>query len=114
MVRRSLALLLVAGLFGCGPSGGSCPNDLPAGCPTAPPSYSQAAPVLHSKCGTCHSAGGTAPDRLFDTYDEIAQQKSATLDQTYSCKMPPVGSPQLSAGERQLVLSWLVCSPLPQ
>jgi uncharacterized membrane protein len=109
-----LAMALVAGLLACDPAGGTCLNDLPASCPQSPPSYAQVAPVFHAKCASCHSAAGSAPDRRFDTYDEIARQQSATLDQIYSCKMPTAGYTQLSTGERQLVLGWLVCSPLPQ
>jgi uncharacterized membrane protein len=116
-VTVRLALFVVvsaAGLLACDPPGTTCPNDLPSSCSSSPPTYSQVAPIFQAKCQSCHSAGGTAPDRLFDTYDQIAAQQSATLDQIYSCKMPPAGFPTLSDAERQLVLSWLVCSPLPR
>lgn len=116
-VRFTLLTLVVVnalGLAACDSPGTTCPNDLPAACPSSPPSYAQVAPIFQSKCQSCHSAGGTAPDRFFDTYDQIAAQQSATLDQIYSCKMPPAGFPTLSDAERQLVLSWLVCSPLPR
>ena len=114
-MRLASVFALAAGLVSCDPQGGtSCPNDLPSGCPASPPSYAQVGPIFQTKCNSCHSAGGSAPDRLFDTYDQIAAQQSAVLDQTYSCKMPPAGFAQLTAAERQLVLGWLVCSPLPR
>ena len=108
------ALAIAAGLLACGPQGGtSCPNDLPR-CSASPPTYAQVAPIFQAKCASCHSAGGSAPDRRFDTYDEIAVQRSATLDQIYSCKMPPPGYAPLSDAERQLALGWLVCNSLPR
>lgn len=113
-MRVVVGLAVLAGLLGCGAADGpSCPNDLPA-CPASPPSYAQVAPVFQARCNSCHSAGGSAPDRLFDTYDHIAAQKEAALHQIYSCKMPTPGYAPLTDAERQTVLSWLVCNPLPR
>jgi len=113
-VRLAWALAVVGGLAACDSQGTTCPNDLPGSCSSSPPSYAQVAPIFQAKCQSCHSAGGTAPDRIFDSYDQIVAQQGAVLDQIYSCKMPPAGSVPLTDAERQLVLGWLVCYPLPR
>jgi uncharacterized membrane protein len=113
-VRAFWIAAIAAGFAACDSPGTSCPNDLPSSCSSSPPSYAQVAPIFAANCSSCHSTGGSAPDRLFDTYDQIAAQQSAVLNQIYSCKMPPAGYAPLSDAERQLVLGWLVCNPLPR
>jgi predicted CXXCH cytochrome family protein len=126
MSRRTGVLLrrmTVAGVLGACACGGwspatvldetaVCPNDLPTACPSAVPSFSRdVQPVMQGQCGTCHSASGTAPDHRFLTYTDAFSQRSAFLNQVYSCKMPPPGAVEgLSVPSRELVLTWLVCN----
>ena len=127
MIRRAGLLLrrvTVVGVLGacaCGgwspatvldPTTTVCPNDLPPACPSAVPSFSRdIQPLMQGQCGTCHSASGTAPDRRFLTYADAFSQRSAFLNQVYSCKMPPLGAVEgFSVPNRELVLTWLVCN----
>lgn len=90
----------------------SCPNDLPASCPTAgAPSYeSSIQPILLSRCRSCHSAGGEAgTTHVFDTYAETFQERRVVLSQVFSCAMPPRNGEELSEEERAALLAWLVC-----
>lgn len=115
LALASLAVGMVASCYlgGSSPSeadAGGCPSDLPAGCPGTAPSYSQkVAPVIASRCATCHGPGGTEPNHDFTTYDGVFAERATILTQVYSCAMPLAGSPQLAAGEREAVLAWLVC-----
>jgi hypothetical protein len=121
---RARALILVASLasmawslgLACTSSDGgggaaSCPNDLPADCPTTPPSFqADVEPIFASKCWGCHADGGVAVNiRDLSSYDKIAAQRSLVLTQFYSCKMPPSDAGQPSADERAKMLAWLVC-----
>jgi hypothetical protein len=91
--------------------GGSCPNDLPAACPTPAPSYATSVSfILGQACAAgCHEPGGAAADRPLVTYAEVYAQRSAVLNQAYSCTMPPAGSPQLTSAQRAQLFGWLVC-----
>jgi hypothetical protein len=125
-MSRATNLLLritIAGVLGtsaCDPWGSAsvldatanCPNDLPPSCPSAVPSFSRdIQPLMQGQCGTCHSATGTAPDHLFLTYTDAFSQRSAFLNQVYSCKMPPPDAVEgFSVHSRELVLTWLVCN----
>jgi mono/diheme cytochrome c family protein len=105
-----LALLAVLVCCGCGPAPETCPNDLPAKCPTKPPSYrTQVASLLERRCVACHQAGGSAGDRPLDAYDAVFARRSTVLTQIYGCVMPPSDAGALSSGERAVVLGWLVC-----
>ncbi len=97
-------------LVGCA-GAGDCANDLPARCPVVAPSYaSSVSGIVAQACGQgCHQPGGVAANRRLDTYADLYRQRSAVLNQAYSCTMPPVGSPQLSAEERRELFGWLVC-----
>lgn len=88
----------------------SCPSDLPS-CPSAPPSYStQVAPIIEHRCLTCHGTNGIAAAKHdFTTYDVVYSQRSAILNQVYSCSMPPGHAEPLAAQERAELLEWLVC-----
>ena len=89
-----------------------CPNDLPSACPSIVPSFSRdIQPLMQGQCGTCHSASGTAPDHRFLSYTDAYSQRSAFLDQLYSCKMPPPDAVEgFSLPARVQVLTWLVCN----
>lgn len=108
-----LGLFLVAdpNPFGCGtgPSTGSCPNDLPASCGTAPSYQATVAPILNAHCLTCHSPGGQQSSLPLQTYSEVYSNRSAVLNQVYSCNMPLAPNPRPSEEERQALLMWLVC-----
>jgi len=109
-MKVAVVLGLIAALAGCGSSGGSCPSDLPASCPSPAPSYqSTIAPLISAHCLTCHSPGGQEASFPFVTYQQVFAERSPMLNQVYACHMPPAGEPQLSAQERQELLSWLVC-----
>jgi uncharacterized membrane protein len=102
--------LMIVALAACGGSGGSCPNDLPASCPSSPPSYQGAiAPLISARCLICHSPGGQEQSIPFTTYQNVFAERSPMLDQVYACNMPPAGAQQLSSQERNLLLTWLVC-----
>jgi uncharacterized membrane protein len=88
----------------------TCPNDLPASCPTPPPSYTNdVAKVLAARCVKCHGKGGVEETKPLDTYANVYSRRTTVLTQIYSCAMPPEGEDQLTAEERKTLLSWLVC-----
>ena len=117
-----LRRLTVAGVLGACACGGwspatnlgetaVCPNDLPPACPSTVPSFNRdIQSLMQGQCGTCHSPSGTAPDRRFLTYADAFSQRSAFLNQVFSCNMPPLGAVEgFSVPNRELVLTWLVC-----
>jgi hypothetical protein len=109
-----LGLFLIAdpNPFGCGAGAGaaSCPNDLPPSCPSEVPSYqATVAPIINVRCGSCHSPGGQEASLPFQTYAQVYPQRSAILNQVYSCNMPLAPAPRPTEQERQSLLTWLVC-----
>ncbi|MFT3769241.1 MAG: c-type cytochrome [Minicystis sp.] len=106
-LRRAFAVLLLTA--SCS-DGASCPNDLPPSCPADAPGYKATiAPIIAARCGTCHTPAGAAPDKPFDTWAEVSQQRVGVLHQIYSCNMPPTEATQLTDAERAEILAWLVC-----
>lgn len=111
----TLALTLTCGLMlGCssepGVDGLQCPNDLPASCPAAMPSYqNDVMQIVQRGCVGCHSATGVEYNRPLDTYSALYAQRQGVLTQIYGCRMPPAGAPPLTSAERQQILTWLVC-----
>jgi mono/diheme cytochrome c family protein len=92
------------------PDGPGCPNDLPASCPGTPPSYpTEIAPIITTRCASCHGPGGESANRDFTTYDGIFAERTTILTQVYSCRMPPAGAPAVAPSERAALLAWLVC-----
>jgi cytochrome c5 len=92
--------------------GDDCPNDLPddTACATAAPSYAeQTAAMIDQRCTVCHFFGNTQSTQIFETYDDVFDQKRGMLTQIYSCRMPPEGAVQLSSEERKALLQWFVC-----
>jgi uncharacterized membrane protein len=88
----------------------TCPNDLPASCPAAPPSYAgDIRPIVDVRCSPCHFPGGAAQDKLFVTYDDVHARRRDMLNQIYNCRMPPSDAGQLSAEEREKMLAWFKC-----
>ncbi len=100
------------GSAGCGSSteGGDCAAATPASCPSDAPSYkTDVAPILASRCTSCHSATGVESGRPLDTYAGVNAQLSAVKGQIAGCEMPPVGSTALTEAEANTVLGWIVC-----
>ena len=121
---RAAALVVAAGAIAaaltwaaCSPTlpvsmdSGACPNDLPAACPSSVPSYADAvAPTIGGKCNGCHTDGGPGTGKFdFSTYASVYADRSAMLNQIYSCRMPPADASALTAEERAALLSWFVC-----
>jgi hypothetical protein len=92
------------------PDGPGCPNDLPPGCPGTPPSYStEVAPIIATRCTSCHGPGGVSANHDFTTYDGVLAERTTILSQVYGCLMPPAGATGVAASERTTLLTWLVC-----
>jgi hypothetical protein len=88
----------------------ACPNDLPAACPTSPPSYAKdVAPVIQQACTPCHAPGGEQSSRSLVTYAGAFANRSSMLDQVHACRMPPSNAPPLSAEGRTVLQTWVVC-----
>jgi hypothetical protein len=93
------------------PAGLSCPNDLPASCPSAAPSYSSdIVPLIETRCFPCHDVGGLAgPNWLLTSYDAVYARRMDVLTQVYACAMPPLDGVQPTSDERKALLDWLIC-----
>ena len=88
----------------------SCPNDLPASCPTPAPTWStDVATVIAARCAVCHAPGGAAADKPLTDHADVFARRSAVLNQIHACKMPPEGASPLTAAERVAIEGWLVC-----
>jgi uncharacterized membrane protein len=92
-------------------NGAVCPNDLPASCPTPPPSFAKdVEPVFERRCWPCHTGAGIAAEAHdFSTYDNIFADRSTILNRVFACEMPPADSAQPTPEERAALLAWLVC-----
>ena len=92
----------------------SCPSDLPASCPGAPPSYAdQIAPIIQARCASCHAPGAVEGNHDYTTWVGLYAERGTILSQVYTCAMPQAGSTPLTASERTAVLDWLVCGAPP-
>ena len=119
MARRLERWLLLASLvteISCGSTTGVdpniCPNDVPDTCPTSTPvpTYAaQVAPLLHERCGACHTIGGMAAPQVFDTYLQVQAEQIGILSQLHNCLMPPADQPQPTPEDRQIIFTWIVC-----
>ncbi|HEY1964971.1 MAG TPA: hypothetical protein VGG59_08570, partial [Acidobacteriaceae bacterium] len=79
-------------------------------------SYAQVAPILQSKCGSCHNPQGNAPFSLL-TYEDAKQWSGQILEVTQSRYMPPwlpapgkgdlAGERRLSDGELAAIRAWV-------
>jgi hypothetical protein len=111
----ALALFAIAGCGNGDRSGNdlavsSCPNDLPAACPSPAPSWDAGVrPLIDDKCVPCHQPSGVAWDRPFTDYAHVYQYRGVMLDQVYSCYMPPPDAGQLDPSQRRELLGWFVC-----
>ncbi len=103
-----MALVLTA--CGTHAAATTCPQDLPAACPSNAPSYqSDVAPIFASRCAICHSPDGSDTQRTYVNYAAIYANRGAILDQVYACNMPQSGATKPTASERGKLLTWLVC-----
>ena len=88
----------------------SCPQDLPAVCPSPPPSYkNDVVDILDARCNRCHGTGGNAADKPLTDYESVYRLRSGVLNQVYACHMPPAADAQLSSAQRKTLLEWLIC-----
>jgi hypothetical protein len=94
-----------------GSDAGGCPNDLPATCPSPPPSYKgQVASIIEGRCILCHNPQ-TLTSHDYTTYMTVYDDRGSMLDQVYHCMMPPLdGGTKLPESEREALLGWLVCN----
>ena len=123
---RALVLALLVLLLGCagddgetaaasgagGASGDACPNDLPdrAACDDGVPSYrDEVASILDQRCNACHYADNPQTSAVWTDYDAVYARRRTIQSRIYSCVMPPEEAPQLTPGERAVLLEWLVC-----
>jgi hypothetical protein len=109
-----VALLALAPAAACsGPApADSCPNDLPASCPSPAPSWSKDVQgIVQTHCAVCHSPTGADPTRPFTDYAEVYADRLTVLSWVYSCQMPPPdGGVAAPVGDtRAHLLGWLVC-----
>jgi hypothetical protein len=121
------AALALSSAVGCsspkepaGPSGdaasdagvAACAYDLPDGCPSPPPSWSnEVQPIVDRTCNECHGDGGVQQHVLdFTTYSSVYRNRGSILAQFYTCKMPPPDAAAPRPQERQALLGWLVCN----
>jgi hypothetical protein len=98
--------------LGCGPAGegATCPNDLPAACPSPAPSYAaEVGAIIQTRCASCHAPGGQEASMPLVTYEQIQRRSASMLTQVYACRMPKAGAPPLADAERKALLEWLVC-----
>jgi len=104
---------LSALLAGCPGGGPTCPNDLPASCPSDAPGYAATIePLIEKRCWACHGPGVQFTGHPLGTYDQVQGDRSAVLDQVYGCLMPPSDAGQLTSAERKELLGWLKCGAL--
>ncbi len=123
--------MALATTLGCMPpvessvdASGACKFEAPpASCPTAAPSFGTSGnqgatainQIIQSSCAVsnCHAPTGTESKVPFQTYAEILSAVQATsfsfVSYISNCRMPPAGYPQLSAGDRTSLLTWITC-----
>jgi Copper type II ascorbate-dependent monooxygenase, C-terminal domain len=96
-LARSLVVLLVAGLSGCGPGaliegatgGGTGATGGGGGSSAGGPTWSQdLAPLVSRSCSACHVEGGIAPFPL-TTFAEAAPMAAALANAVQTKRMPP-------------------------
>jgi hypothetical protein len=116
VMRLACAVLAASSMGGCqGADSEStpfvCPDDLPAACPSPPPSWSgQVQAIVDQSCGPCHLAGGVEQSVFdFSSYSGVSRSQGSMLVQVNACAMPPADAGPLSAIDRTALLGWLVC-----
>jgi uncharacterized membrane protein len=113
VVVVTLAICLLGGSACSDSAGATCPNDYPAACPDGASTFAaDVAPLMHSRCTTCHGPGQQLP--TMDTYANIRTAGPHILMQLTHCPpwMPPAPNAPLSSNERAVILSWLACGAM--
>jgi hypothetical protein len=64
------------------------------------------APILESRCGSCHSDGYTAPLHDFGDYNVVTSISDSIITRITTGQMPPVGMPALTSDELETLLGW--------
>ena len=91
--------------------GGGCQRVLPP-CPDAgQPSWeASVAHIVAGRCAYCHSPAGMPPQVPdLSTYANVHGAFGASLDQVYTCAMPPSTEGPIPDSDRTTLLTWLVC-----
>jgi uncharacterized membrane protein len=88
----------------------SCAGSVPVTCPPSTPSYAtDVSPLLYSYCTSCHQPGGSQSGKPLDTFASVSSLSSKVESKVADCSMPPSSSPQPTAAERDVILSWIAC-----
>ena len=81
-----------------------------ASCPPTPPSYAtDVSPIVFQYCESCHAPGKSQSGKPLDTYASVTSLSAKVQSKVNDCSMPPSGSPQPTAAERDTLLGWLAC-----
>jgi len=112
-MSRSI-LVSVPLLFAC--SGGGAADESSSEAVDGPTYRTDAAPVLQTRCATCHQPGDIGPFPL-TTYEEVKAVEAAVRSSLENGTMPPwqpaddcaeyIGNYDLTPDERDLLLAWL-------
>jgi mono/diheme cytochrome c family protein len=94
-----------------GDAGECMPVDIPATCPSPPPSYKDTIAFLVADyCAKCHSPGGAESGKDFTTYQGLANEHVTVTYVVGLCPssmgMPPPGYPQPTAAQRLALVTW--------
>ncbi len=88
----------------------SCAGNVPVTCPSVTPSYAtDVSPLLYTYCTSCHAPNGSQSGKPLDSFAAVSSLASKVESKTADCSMPPSSSPQPTAAERDVILSWLAC-----
>jgi hypothetical protein len=112
-IAAAIGLCLLTAPLACGgdaPAARMCTWQLPAACPTPPPSFRRDVdPILETHCRLCHRPGGLSAAVRLGNYAEVYAQRAHVLTQTYACKMPPADASALPEAQAQILFAWLIC-----
>jgi hypothetical protein len=95
-------------------AGPTCPNVLPAACPSPAPSYeTDVLPIFEQRCYMCHADGGiTTSGSGIDlgSYAQVYMLRGDVTSEVNACKMPPATATQPTLEQRTALLGWLKCN----
>ena len=86
-----------------------CSVKAPTSCPMPSPHYGDVAPIIESRCSSCHGKAWMGPWPL-DNYEHVADWADTIRSNLVDCTMPPAdaGIP-MTNDERMVILNWLRC-----
>ncbi len=88
----------------------SCAGNVPTTCTQTTPSYAtDVSPLLYQYCTSCHQPGGSQSGKPLDTWANVSNLSSKVESKVADCSMPPSSSPQPTAADRDVILSWIAC-----